>query len=118
MNEKNKQEEIQTRREFFKKAAKSALPVLAATVLSNIPFLKAEAQYGCSYGCSYSCDLNCDNSCYRSCSGGCDRHCQNDCSGSCASTCTQECNYACKAMGSVQPTIPTHTPGTYTDYTR
>ena len=46
MNEKNKQEEIQTRREFFKRAAKSALPVLAATVLSNIPFLKAEAQYG------------------------------------------------------------------------
>jgi CXXX repeat radical SAM target protein len=113
MNEKNKQEEIQTRREFFKKAAKSALPVLSAAVLSSVPFLKAEAQYGCGYGCSYSCDLSCDDSCYRSCSGGCDRHCKNDCSSGCDSTCTKECNYACKAMGAVGGIIPTHTPWEY-----
>ena len=36
--EKNKQnEELQSRREFFKKAAKSALPILGAVVLASAP---------------------------------------------------------------------------------
>ena len=34
-NEKN--EELQSRREFFKKAAKGALPILGAIVLANAP---------------------------------------------------------------------------------
>ena len=34
-NEKN--EELQNRREFFKKAAKSALPILGAIVLAGSP---------------------------------------------------------------------------------
>ena len=39
-NEKN--EELQNRREFFKKAAKSALPILGAIVLAGAPqILKA-----------------------------------------------------------------------------
>lgn len=33
MEEKNKREEIQSRREFFKKAAKAALPVVGAILL-------------------------------------------------------------------------------------
>ena len=34
-NERN--EELQSRREFFKKAAKGALPILGAMVLANAP---------------------------------------------------------------------------------
>lgn len=35
--EKNKNEELQSRRDFFKKAAKGVLPILGAVVLSGAP---------------------------------------------------------------------------------
>ena len=54
METKNKNEEIQSRREFFKKAAKVALPVVGAIALANLPIANAEAQYGC-LGCGQSC---------------------------------------------------------------
>jgi CXXX repeat radical SAM target protein len=68
MNEKNKQEEIQTRREFFKKAAKATLPVLGAVVLSSIPFAETKADYVNFYtgectGCSGSCQQSCSGTC-------------------------------------------------------
>ena len=37
MEKKNSNEELQSRREFFKKAAKAALPVVGAVVLSSLP---------------------------------------------------------------------------------
>ncbi len=55
-NEKN--EELQNRREFFKKAAKSALPILGAIVLAGAPqILKAteKSPMGCNYGCAGAC---------------------------------------------------------------
>ena len=36
---KNKNEELQSRREFFKKAAKGALPILGAIILASNPVL-------------------------------------------------------------------------------
>ena len=48
-NEKN--EELQSRREFFKKAAKGALPILGAIVLANAPAVinaAEKAPMGCS----------------------------------------------------------------------
>ena len=41
-NEKN--EELQSRREFFKKAAKGALPILGAVVLASAPGLANAAE--------------------------------------------------------------------------
>lgn len=80
MNEKNKQEEIQTRREFFKKAAKTALPVLGAAILSSVPFADATAQWGCygmcSSNCTGSCEGGCNDSCYGSCKGTCNASCK------------------------------------------
>lgn len=35
--ENKKKDELQNRREFFKKAAKGALPILGAIVLANMP---------------------------------------------------------------------------------
>ena len=54
-NEKN--EELQSRREFFKKAAKGALPILGAIALAGAPGVvkAAEEAMDCDYSCSYSC---------------------------------------------------------------
>jgi len=78
-NKKN--EELQSRREFFKKAAKAALPVIGAVVLSNLPSSIQAAETGCSSdGCSYTCRT----SCQRECKGYCRYGCKNTCSGTCS----------------------------------
>ncbi|MBR5823422.1 MAG: Cys-Xaa-Xaa-Xaa repeat radical SAM target protein [Paludibacteraceae bacterium] len=74
MEEKNKREEIQSRREFFKKAAKAALPVVGAAILSSVPFIDADAATGCS---------GCYTGCWGGCQGGCKGSCQYSCKGSC-----------------------------------
>lgn len=75
MNKNGKKEELQSRREFFKKAAKGALPILGAIVLANAPaFANAakEAPVGCEtcvgscYGCSGTCGGKCQ---------GCSKYC-------------------------------------------
>ncbi len=96
MKNKKKNEELQSRRDFFKKAAKAALPVIGAVVLSAVPsIIKAEEEplicYGCggacSYGCGGVCSTGCSNSCSGTCSGGCKGSCMQSCSGSCSRGC-------------------------------
>lgn len=88
MEEKNKREEIQSRREFFKKAAKAALPVVGAAILSSVPFMNAEAApSGCGYTCSGGCSGSCSSSCGFGCSGSCKGGC-GGCKGACRSSCT------------------------------
>lgn len=103
MNKKNKQEEIQSRREFFKKAAKTALPVLGAVVLSSIPFTETKADYvnrftgectGCSGSCQRSCSGTCSGSCEGGCQGSCVQGCQGNCKGDCYGTCKGSCGYS------------------------
>lgn len=79
-------EELQSRREFFKKAAKSALPMIAAVALANAPAMLNAAEVAPS-GCTrYGCGL-----CTNGCSGGCKGGCNTTCSGGCK-------NYACKGV--------------------
>ena len=80
--EKNKKEELQSRRDFFKKAAKSALPILGVIALSQIGLTSCGDDdddeplscKGCSGGCSNSCSGDCDGGCTNNCDGmcGCD----------------------------------------------
>ncbi len=88
MEKKNSNEELQSRREFFKKAAKAALPVVGAVVLSSLPIVKSEAttgcEAGCFTGCSNGCQSGCKGFCYQSCFGGCQNTCHGSCSGGCA----------------------------------
>ena len=68
----NEKEELQSRRSFFKNAAKRALPFLGAIVLANAPILASasNSQMGCTrYGC-----------------GGCTGTCSGTCSGTCQTT--------------------------------
>ena len=82
MSNKNSSEELQSRREFFKKAAKAALPVVGAVVLSSLPIVKSEAATGCyDGGCMLGCDGGCNDSCYGSCKGTCNANCIYGCRG-------------------------------------
>ena len=86
MDTNKKNEELQSRREFFKNAAKGALPILGAVLLANVPVISqaAEDPMGCNYGCT------------RVCSGSL---CQGTCQGGCRFTCTHGCgNYGCKGV--------------------
>jgi len=91
MNNKKKNEELQSRRQFFKRAAKGALPILGAIALSNVPVIMnaSEKPMGCSYdGCSYTCSTSCYNDCKGSCKGckGCSNTCQGYCKNGCYTT--------------------------------
>ncbi|MBR1786378.1 MAG: Cys-Xaa-Xaa-Xaa repeat radical SAM target protein [Paludibacteraceae bacterium] len=84
--DKNKNEELQSRREFFKSAAKTALPVLGAVVLSSLPIIQAKAV--ATTGCYTSaCTLNCGSGCTDYCEGGCNDSCHGSCRGTCNATC-------------------------------
>ena len=80
-NENN--EELKSRREFFKKAAKGILPILGAMMLVNAHTVAkaAETPMGCSYTCSSTCQ--------GACSGTCRTGCQSTCYHGCYSHCTK-----------------------------
>lgn len=95
--ENKKNEELQSRRDFFKKAAKGVLPILGAIALAGTPQLLSAANKsptGCQYGCSYGCSGTCHGSCYTHCQGctGC-----TSCSGTCFGGCNSNCSYGCTA---------------------
>lgn len=94
MEKENKNEELQSRRDFFKKAAKSALPIIGAIALAGAPGIvkAAEEASGCNYGCSYSCRGDCSNGCKGWCGGACSASCQNTCKGSCQGRCSGGCS--------------------------
>lgn len=72
----NKKEEVHSRREFFKKAAKSILPAIAVIALANSPVLAkaSEVAMGCNNGCTTTCSGKCKGAC-SSCSAGCAATC-------------------------------------------
>ena len=104
----NKNEELQSRREFFKSAAKAALPVLGAMIVASTPVLSASAAY-CS-GCKNDCTNGCRNGCHRSCGSSCGQGCRgtshaygprgcetcktycSSCTGQCSGTCAGNCS--------------------------
>lgn len=73
MEKNKKNEELQTRREFFKKAAKGALPILGIAFLSSIPVISTKATTQCDSctGICTGCQGGCTGSCRLGCGGGC-----------------------------------------------
>ena len=95
MKKENKQnKEIQSRREFFKEAAKKALPVIGAIVLASSPIL-ANAEEIEPTSCDWGCQGGCQGGCGRSCSYGCSGSCSGSCSGACKGGCSHSCSYSC-----------------------
>ena len=95
----NKKEELQSRRQFFKKAAKSALPILGAIALANMPVIAkaSETASGCTgtcYGTCYGSCKGCSTTCTGTCSGSCRNTCSTTCTGTCSGSCKHSCTYA------------------------
>ena len=88
MSNKNSNEELQSRREFFKKAAKAALPVVGPVVLANLPISKLSAAIdrldSCSSFCVISSKGDCSNFCEQICYQGCQNSYSGTYSGGCA----------------------------------
>lgn len=107
MDEKmKKNEELQSRREFFKKAAKGALPILGTLLLINAPMIAATKDapsmacdnscwYTCMDGCKGGCTGTC-SSCNGRCASNCQTTCLGGCVGSCLGTCEKTCSGTCK----------------------
>ena len=87
MKKNGKNEELQSRREFFKKAAKGALPILGAIVLASTPTLGHAVEASSCAGCNNRCMNTCFNTCYEKCN----RHCEDSCNGNCRGTCSNSC---------------------------
>ena len=69
-------EELQTRREFFKKAAKGALPVLTFVALGQSILTSCDKEpFGCGRSCAGSCEGDCagdcDDGCWTACIAAC-----------------------------------------------
>lgn len=106
MKNKKNNEELQSRRQFFKQAAKGALPILGAIVLANAPAVINAAEkdpMGCSrftcenscYGsCNATCDTVCSENCLTLCQGGCRGECQGSCKSGCDGSCKGSCGYS------------------------
>lgn len=95
--------ELQSRRQFFKDAAKRVLPVVGAIALSQVPFVShahesqdiMDCSSGCAGNCYGSCGGNCQASCTHSCDGDCYGGCRSTCSGSCEGYCAGSCSDTC-----------------------
>ena len=85
-------EELQSRREFFKKAAKGTLPILGAMVLSHLPFNANAHESIEEMGCNFGCSGGCSGGCGRACSYGCTSSCSGSCLGSCKGGCGRSCS--------------------------
>ena len=88
MKKNKNNEELQSRREFFKNAAKGALPILGAIMLANSPIIARSTvreSLNCESSCESSCSGRCQGGCSGSCSGAC-TGCKGSCSGSCTAT--------------------------------
>ncbi len=66
-DEKSKsKEELISRRSFFKKAAKSILPVIGGIIMTSTPLRTIAAGQSCS-----DCTFSCKGTCHMSCTAGC-----------------------------------------------
>lgn len=89
-NIEEKNEEIQNRREFLKKTAKSALPILGITLFG--PTILESCSKDSDKNAGSSCN-GCSGSCESSCSGSCDDSCSGDCDGCTGGCYTTSCTY-------------------------
>ena len=97
MEKENQNEKILSRRDFFKNAAKKALPILAVVGLGSItPIIANTAEKGLApTSCSDGCYGGCKDGCYGGCSGTCSRVCNSNCDGTCKGYCNTGCYTGC-----------------------
>ncbi|MDE6139763.1 MAG: Cys-Xaa-Xaa-Xaa repeat radical SAM target protein [Alistipes sp.] len=78
---KKRNEEIQSRRDFFKRAAKAVLPIVAISAMASNPVIaKASEAMSCNGNCSGTCRSGCNTTCYTNCYNACKTTCKGACS--------------------------------------
>lgn len=87
-----------SRRQFFKKSLKKILPVIGGVVLGALHLEKAEGKTptNCIYGCAYACMTSCSGACDFTCLGDCHAGCKTSCYLGCKTMCTETCRGGCK----------------------
>ncbi len=97
MANNKKKEELQSRRDFFKNAAKGVLPIVGAIVIACLPHVvnAEETPMGCQYSCSVGCGSGCSGFCDGTCTDACARGCRNYCNAGCDTTCRRTCQGYC-----------------------
>lgn len=86
----DKNEELQSRRSFFKNAAKAALPIIGAIALAHMP-VAAKTNSTAATGCVDGCYSACLTGCVTACKGGCGAHCRDNCYSNCNTSCSAIC---------------------------
>ena len=96
MKEEDKNKNLRSRREFFKKAAKGVLPLLGVAALISAPKVAkaAETPQYCQWDCTFTCRGGCQG-CTGACTGGCSGGCSGGCYGGCNTACTGYCRGTC-----------------------
>ncbi|MFA4046861.1 Cys-Xaa-Xaa-Xaa repeat radical SAM target protein [Prevotella sp. PCHR] len=91
---KKDNKELQSRREFFKNAAKGILPIIGSVILGSAPLIvkASETQMGCGGLCQSTCTLTCASNCR----GGCETSCRGGCQGRCYGSCYRSCSGGCQ----------------------
>lgn len=92
--ENGENKNLQGRREFFKEAAKKALPLLGVVALISNPMI-AKAVERESLGCNGLCQRTCTQTCASNCRGGCKGSCDSGCKTGCYNTCKTGCSNSC-----------------------
>lgn len=98
MKKHNNPEETQSRREFFKVAAKKTLPIIGAVALLSNPMIAKAVEKettNCRNACADDCAGRCEGSCYSTCKGTCDISCLKGCYDTCYTGCNSSCYSTC-----------------------
>ncbi len=99
-------EELQTRRQFFKKAASRVLPLLGAVTFGPAmvtSMMSCDDCSDCTGACLDTCAGTCAEKCIETCRGSayvppvsdCNGNCQGTCGANCQSTCSTTCIDGC-----------------------
>ena len=94
--ENGENKDLQGRREFFKEAAKKALPLFAVALLGTTALSSCTKDgWGCD-DCVGSCKGDCKTDCRMGCKDTCSLGCKGDCDKTCKGTCDNTCSGGCR----------------------
>ncbi len=98
MKKIKQKEDLKSRRDFFKIAAKGVLPIFGLTILGQTILTscdKLDDITGCS-DCSGGCEVSCENECGGTCKSGCYTGCSSGCKSGCIRYCSSVCTRVSK----------------------
>ena len=90
-------EDVISRRKFFKEAAGASLPIIAGSILLPFIMSSCDGAHSSCVNCANGCDDTCHHSC-KGCKGSCKDGCKETCFLTCAVDCTAHCKEKCSGQ--------------------